>query len=144
MRLTHFTDYGLRMLMFIAIKGAPASLTEIADAFHISRNHLVKVTTKLRQARFIETKRGVGGGIALARPPNDINLGDVVKAMEPDFVLVECFEPATSTCPITQSCRLTTILHQARNAFLAEVSSHTLADIVVNRRSLAALLAPGN
>ncbi len=117
MRLTNFSDYALRMLMLAASAGARLiTIEETARTFGISRAHLMKVATALTRAGFLKAVRGRSGGLALAHDPKDIRLGDVVRATEPDFHLVECFA-TDDTCLITQPCRLPRILREALDAF---------------------------
>lgn len=131
MRLTTFTDFSLRVLIFVALKGeARATITEIADAYAISRNHLMKVVHGLSQAGFLRTLKGRSGGIALARPAGEIRVGDVVLAMEDGFALVECFDRAHNRCAITGSCVLKHTLNDALAAFVETLNRRTLADIV--------------
>jgi Rrf2 family nitric oxide-sensitive transcriptional repressor len=118
----------------------PVSLRQIAAAYGISHNHLVKVVGQLQKAGFVATKRGPGGGVALARPADQINLADVLRATEPDFNIVECLDMGTNSCPIAGLCALTGVLTDARDAFLAEVARHTLADVTRNRTRIGALL----
>jgi len=129
MRLTSFTDFGLRALMRMA--GAPDrvfSTTDLAAEFAISRNHLTKVMTALATSGFITTKRGSGGGAMLARPAGQIRLGDVVRSLEADQVIVECFLNTGNTCTLTARCRLRGKLAAAESAFLAALNTSTLAD----------------
>src|SRR6185312_572020 len=107
MRLTIYTDYALRILMYLAAKDeAKATVSQIADAYGVSRNHLMKVAYELGVAGFIQTVRGRGGGLRLARAPAQIGLGDVVRRTEPDFALVPCFDPVCAGCALTPACRL--------------------------------------
>lgn len=134
MRLTQYTDYSLRVLMYLSLKDdALATINEIAARYRISENHLMKVVHQLGRHGFIETTRGRGGGLKLAKAPKDINLGDVVRKCEDDMRIVECFDPQTNTCPISQVCGLAGILDEALNAMLAVLDKKTLADIL--RRS---------
>jgi Rrf2 family transcriptional regulator, nitric oxide-sensitive transcriptional repressor len=129
MRLTAFTDFGLRALIRLA--GEPDRLfstAEIADEFAISRNHLTKVVGDLATAGFVSTQRGVRGGFRLARSPQSINLGEVVRALEGEQALVECFRPDGGNCVLTPRCRLKRRLAAAREAFLRELDRTTLAD----------------
>ncbi len=142
MRLTQFSDFALRALIYLAVRDEPASLRQIAAAYAISHNHLVKVVGLLQRAGFVETRRGPGGGVTLARRPEAINLGDVVRAAEPDFALVPCMEGGAGGCRIAGLCALTGVLDDARDAFLAEISRHTLADVTHNRGALARRLTP--
>ncbi|SDD86705.1 RrF2 family transcriptional regulator [Ruegeria marina] len=131
MRLTTFTDFGLRVLMRMA--GAPErpfTTAELADEFRVSRHHLAKVISALSSAGYLETRRGGGGGAVLARPPEDIRLGDVVAHLEGDQALVECFLPGGNACTLTPNCRLKARLAGAETAFIAELNRSSLADCV--------------
>src|SRR5258708_24422829 len=128
MRLTSFTDFGLRALMRVA--GEPArsfATNEIAAEFKISRNHLAKIVRDLADGGFITTQRGVGGGFVLARSPQSITLGEVVRALEGE-ALVECFRDDGGACVLTARCRLKARLAAAREAFMRELDSTTLAE----------------
>ena len=129
MRLTLFTDFALRALMRLA--GEPTrsfATNEIASEFGISRNHLAKVVRDLADGGFITTQRGAGGGFALARPPQSITLGEVVRALEARQALVECFRGDGGACVLTQRCRLKMRLAAAREAFMRELDGTTLAE----------------
>jgi Rrf2 family nitric oxide-sensitive transcriptional repressor len=129
MRLTAFTDFGLRALMRLA--GEPDRLFstgEIAKEFVISRNHLTKVIGDLAAAGFVSTQRGIGGGFRLARSPHAISLGEVVRALEARHALVECFRQDGGACVLTPRCRLKRKLAAAREAFLRELDRTTLAE----------------
>ncbi|MCE8515232.1 Rrf2 family transcriptional regulator [Ruegeria pomeroyi] len=131
MRLTTFTDYGLRVLMRLA--GAPdraLSTADLAAEFQVSRNHLAKVISALAGAGYLETRRGGGGGAMLARAPAEIRLGDVVACLEADQAIVECFSPGGAACTLTPHCRLKGRLAQAEAAFIADLNRSTLADCV--------------
>ncbi len=131
MRLTSFTDYGLRMLMRMA--GAPDrafSTAELAEEFGLSRHHLAKIMQRLAQGGVIETRRGGGGGATLARPAGEIRLGAVVRLLEEGQSLVECFATG-SDCSIDGRCRLKARLRAAEAAFLANLDRSTLADIAL-------------
>lgn len=141
MRLTVHTDYALRLLMYLALKpGKVATIREVAETYGISRNHLVKVAHELGRAGFVETLRGRGGGLRLARPPEAIGIGDVVRKMEEDFRLVECFDPQTDRCRIGPSCRLRHLLHDALDAYMEMLDGATLADLVERPKPLRRLL----
>lgn len=130
MRLTTMTDYALRLLMYAAHQpDRLCTIAEIADAYGISQAHLMKITHQLGLAGFIETVRGKGGGMRLATAPAAINLGAVVRAVEPDFALVECFG-TENRCALTSYCRLAGVLGGALESFLAHLDRHTLADLV--------------
>ena len=135
MRLTSFTDFALRALMRLA--GEPTrsfATNEIAAEFGISRNHLAKVVRDLANAGFISTQRGAGGGFALARSPQSITLGEVVRALEGE-ALVECFRVDGGSCVLTPRCRLKAKLAAAREAFLRELDATTLAECAYPARS---------
>ena len=142
MRLSLFTDYSLRVLMFAAMREGSFALRDAADAYGISRHHLVKVVNHLSRLDYLETRRGRGGGIILKSAPEAIRLGDLVRATENQPPLVECFDPATQTCPIRCACRLKGILERSLAAFYDELNAHTLADLVTPsaRRQLRPLL----
>lgn len=132
MRLTSFTDYGLRMLMRMA--SAPDrgfSTAEIAVEFGISRNHLAKIVQRLARAGIIDTRRGGNGGATLARPPAEIRLGAVVRLLEQGQSLVECFGGPGAACPVDGHCRLKGRLRSAEAQFLADLDRSTLADIAL-------------
>ena len=131
MRLTSFTDYGLRVLMRLA--GAPDrafSTAELSSEFRVSRAHLAKVISALSGAGWIETRRGGKGGAQLARPASSIRLGDVVDRLESNQALVECFLADGNACTLTPSCRLKARLGRASRAFIADLNTATLADCV--------------
>lgn len=141
MRLTAYTDYGLRLLMYVALKdGELATIREVADAYGISKNHLMKLARDLGRLGYLETVRGRGGGLRLARPPERIRLGDAVRRMEDDFALVECFEPVVNGCPIARACRLKGVLSEALKAYLAVLDKYTLADLTKRNMALARML----
>jgi len=132
MRLTAFTDYGLRMLMRMASEPARAfSTAELAEEFDLSRHHLSKIMQRLSQSGFVATRRGGGGGAVLARPAQEIRLGTVVRLLEGAQSLVECFGPGGGNCSITGCCRLKARLRNAETTFLAELDRTTLADIAL-------------
>lgn len=132
MRLTLHTDYSLRVLLYLAANGSDmATITELSDFYQISRNHLVKVVHKLSLKGYIHTMRGKHGGICLARPPEQISIGEVVKSTEPDLNLLECFDKKTDHCVITSQCRLKGVLFRARDQFVSELERYTLADVVL-------------
>jgi len=131
MRLTQYTDYSLRVLIYLAYRRDQiVTITELADFYSISRNHLVKVVHNLGIQGYILTTRGKHGGLRLARPANEIGIGEVVRKMEPDFELLECFNELTDQCVITKSCSLKSVLINARDEFLATLDQYTVADAV--------------
>ena len=132
MRLTSFTDYGLRILMRLA--NAPErsfSTAELAAEFALSRNHLTKIVQRLVHGGIIRTRRGGAGGAQLARPPEKIRLGEVVRLLEDGHALVECFAPGGGDCTIEGCCRLKARLRRAEAAFLADLDRSTLVDIAL-------------
>lgn len=133
MRLTSFTDYGLRMLMRLSSDPARAfSTAELADEFGLSRNHLAKIMQHLARGGLVETRRGGGGGAVLAHPAKEIRLGAVVRLLEVGQPLVECLAPGGGACTIDGRCRLKLCLRSAEAAFLADLDRWTLADIALN------------
>lgn len=131
-RLTEFTDYALRILIFAASKdGKNVTIEEAAAVYGISAPHLKKVVRTLTREGFLEAKRGRSGGFRLARPSETINLGSVIRATESDFALVECFR-ADNKCLITRSCRLPRIFDSAIEAMLEVFDRYSLSDIVVD------------
>jgi len=138
--LTQHTDYAIRVLMFAASRhlregpDALSSIREIAEAYGISENHLMKVVNRLAQAGLLHTQRGRHGGLRLARDPAETRLGDVVRLVEDNMALVECFGEG-STCPLTAGCHLAAALEQAQRDFLASLDRHTLADLVPRARA---------
>jgi Rrf2 family nitric oxide-sensitive transcriptional repressor len=132
MRLTSFTDYGLRMLMRMAsAPGRAFSTAELADEFGLSRNHLAKIMQRLAQAGMIQTRRGGGGGAMLARPASEIRLGAVVRVLEDGQPLVECLSAQGGACTLDGRCRLKGRLRSAEAAFLADLDRATLADVAL-------------
>lgn len=141
MQLTLYTDYSLRVLIYLGIRPHyQATITEVAESYSISRNHLVKIVHNLGAMGYITTLRGRGGGMLLARPLDQINIGAVVRQTEPNFNLVECFDMETNTCPISPACTLIKTLKMARKAFIEVLDQYTLADMVTNRSELAVYL----
>ncbi|GAA4405749.1 Rrf2 family transcriptional regulator [Quisquiliibacterium transsilvanicum] len=138
MRLAEYTDLTLRVLMYCAARPQQlVTISELAERHAVSRNHLMKIVTDLGRQGVLETTRGRGGGLRLLKDPARIRVGDVVRASETDFRLVECFDPATDQCTLTSSCRLKGLFSAALGAFFKELDSMTLADIVEHGSSLA-------
>ena len=141
MRLTTFTDYSLRVLIYLGTHGKQqAAIGEIALAYGISKNHLMKVILFLADEGYVVTARGKGGGVRLQRDPDRIRIGEVVRKSEADSVLVECFSRGTSECRIERSCLLRGAFQKALHAFFAVLDTYTLADLVVNHTTLESLL----
>jgi len=141
MRLTVYSDYALRVLMYLAVKPDKlATIAEIARSYEISENHLMKVVHQLGVAGYVETVRGRGGGLRLAKRADAIGLADVVRTTEPDLAIVSCFKPVDAPCAIRPSCVLRRALEKARDAFMAVLEEYTLGDLVQPRTRLAGLL----
>jgi Rrf2 family nitric oxide-sensitive transcriptional repressor len=130
MKLSLFSDYSLRVLMYGALKGETFQLDEVTKAYGISRHHLAKVVQRLAQLGYLETRRGRNGGITLARTPQEIRIGRLVRETEEQPAILECFDPATNTCPINGSCQLKGIVGQALREFYAVLDRHTLHDTI--------------
>jgi len=142
MHLTSFTDYTLRVLIYLAIEpGKLATIPEMASAYGISENHLMKVVHRLARSGVIESVRGKGGGVRLVREPGDIRLGAVIRASEGESVIVECFSPEANHCRITPACKLTRILGETFEGLYRSLDAYTLADITANSQELSCLLA---
>ena len=140
MQLSQRTDYALRLVMHLALSNqALVTTAQIAGAFDISKNHLDKVAQDLARAGFIETVRGRGGGLRLARDPAEITVGSIVRALEP-MALVECMNPEANTCVLTPRCRLAGALDRALAAFLQTLDACTLAELVERPAPLRRLL----
>ncbi len=131
MRLTAYTDYTLRTLMYLGThRDRLVTIQDIADLHSISKNHLMKVVHQLGLSGIVETVRGRNGGLRLARDPAEINIGTVVRETESDFFMAECFNKDSNTCPLTPDCLLKAKLGQATAAFLAVLDTVTLASIL--------------
>jgi Rrf2 family nitric oxide-sensitive transcriptional repressor len=142
LRLTVCSDYALRLLMYLAVKDdGLATIAEVAKAYGISKNHLMKVAYQLGLAGYVETVRGRGGGLRLAKPIEAITLGEIVRHTEPDMALVPCFAPIEANCAIRPCCGLRTALKRAATAFTEVLDEYTLKDLARPRSSLRALLA---
>ena len=144
MRLTTYTDYTLRVLIFLTLKyrtGEKATIPEMAEAYGISRNHLMRIVYDLGQRGFIETVRGRSGGTRLARPPETISVGEVVRSTEQDFALVECHvDGMETTCAVSQACNLKRGFRRALDAFMMELDKITMADAVTSQTVASSLL----
>jgi Rrf2 family transcriptional regulator, nitric oxide-sensitive transcriptional repressor len=131
MRLAEYTDYALRVLMYCAAHPERlVTIPEIAEAYDLSRNHLMKIVHDLGRQGLLETTRGRGGGLRLLKPAAEVRIGDVVRATETDFRLVECFDASTNACSLTPTCRMRGLLDSALAAYFRELDGATLADLV--------------
>jgi len=136
MKLTLFTDYSMRVLLYLAARpDHRCSISEVAAAYRISQNHLMKVVNDLARSGYIESVRGRGGGIRLGNRPEEINIGALVRHTEGGFDLVDC-----GSCVIAPACSMTGVLKEALCAFLAVLDRYTLADLMENRQDVARLL----
>lgn len=141
MRLTLHTDYALRLLVYVATcSDSTCTTCDVAEAYGLSRDHLIKVAQTLRDLNLITTTRGRAGGIHLAMSPDKINIGALVRATEEDLFLAECMQSQGRICAISPACKLKGMLHEALAAFLAVLDKYTLADILRNRSELGPLL----
>jgi Rrf2 family transcriptional regulator, nitric oxide-sensitive transcriptional repressor len=142
MRLTVYTDYALRVLMYLALKDDKlATIAEISKSYGISTNHLMKVAHQLGVAGYVETVRGRGGGLRLARRIEAIGIGEVVRFTEPDMAIVSCLKPIDAPCAIRPACVLRQALQKSRDAFMGVLDDYTLSDLVQPRSRLIGLLA---
>jgi Rrf2 family nitric oxide-sensitive transcriptional repressor len=135
MRLTQWTDFTLRVLMYCAAcqdRTQPVTISEIAESHGISRSHLTKIVQELAARGWLETTRGRGGGIRLLKSAKEICLGEVVRVTETDFAMVECFDPALNQCRLSAHCSLKSVLSQATQSYLAVLDGVTLADLVAS------------
>lgn len=139
MQLTRHTDYGLRILLYLALKPAAyvASIDEVTAAFSLSRNHVTKIVHKLAKAGFISSQRGNGGGIRLGRAADEIKLGDVVRLLETNLKPVDCHLP--EECVLLPACRLKGVLAEAMGAFMRELDHYVLADMVDQQKAVSIL-----
>ena len=135
MQLSLHADYSLRVLLYLGTHpGEVVTTRDISDAYGISKHHLVRVAQTLGEHGYVELIPGRAGGLRLAMDPSTIRIGDVVRRTEPHLRLVECFDAATNTCPITDHCGLRHQLHKAVEAFVASLNEHTLGDLLSTRR----------
>ncbi|MXN75487.1 Rrf2 family transcriptional regulator [Burkholderia sp. 4701] len=143
MRLTDYTDYSLRVMLYLAVRGEGlATIQEISDAYGISKNHLMKVVQRLGELGWVDTVRGRNGGLRLFPESTRLTVGQVVRETENDFALVGCFagDETPRACVIEPQCRLKGVLAAARDAFFAELDRHTLGELAQPAAPLAALL----
>lgn len=143
MKLTQYSDLGLRLLIYLALRhGKTATIQEASDRFAVSRNHMVKISHQLTKAGLIESTRGRNDGVCLARPPESITVEEAVRATEDNFDLVECFSSTQNECVISGICKLKGVLYSARTAFFKELRQVSLADLVKNSGALENSLLP--
>ena len=133
MQLTQFTDYSLRMLIYLAEhQGRLSTIAEVADWYKLPKQHFVKIAHNLSVLGYIKTMRGKGGGICLNKAPEEINIGKVIREIEPNFHIVECFSSEHTSCRITGNCKLKTILHKSMSQFYDVLDKNTLSSIISN------------
>jgi Rrf2 family nitric oxide-sensitive transcriptional repressor len=138
MRLTTYTDYALRVLMYLGLRGRDLStIQEIAEQYGISKNHLMKLVHVLGRLGYVETIRGKNGGLRLARRPDEITVGEIVRRLEPDMALVECFRSTDVQCRIVKTCLLQDALGEALDRFLQTLDRYTLSDLLVPAEDLS-------
>ncbi|MCP5559878.1 MAG: Rrf2 family transcriptional regulator [Verrucomicrobiaceae bacterium] len=144
MKLSFFSDYALRILMFGALKGDVFQLDEVSKAYGISHHHLAKVVQELSKLGYLETRRGRGGGVRLARSADTIRIGKLVRETENQPAIVECFDAATNTCPISSNCQLKGALARAMTAFYDTLDENTLQELVASpqRARMIKILLP--
>lgn len=141
MRLNRFSDNAMRCLMVLGLHREEfLPVNSIAVQMHMSHEHLVKVIRKLSELGYVETQRGRHGGVRLYKSPTDIRLGELIRSTEGSLALVECFEGAGNTCPVTSACRLAPMLDEALQSFFAVLDRYTLADALSNGAELVPLL----
>lgn len=144
MQLTRFSDYSLRVLLYLAAhQSRLVSVDEVSRAYGVSKHHLVKVVQRLVEEGLVASTRGRGGGLRLNRRPEEINIGALVRATEPHFDLVECFDRDANTCPIDSACGLKHVLRTAQRAFLDVLDRSTLSDFVPRAPQLIRLWRKG-
>jgi Rrf2 family transcriptional regulator, nitric oxide-sensitive transcriptional repressor len=140
MRLTTFSDYSIRVIMYLGIRhGKLVKISDIANAYRISENHLTKVVHQLAQRSYIETVRGKGGGLRLVRDPTTINIGEMIRATEGDAGFLPCLDTEGECC-IQSACKLMGILREAQVALYAVLDKYTLADLLIPEKPLASIL----
>ena len=141
LRLTQFSNFAIRALMYAALNGStPSAVPEIARAYGVSYDHLKKVAAELCRLGYLETVRGRNGGVRLAKDPGAIRIGEVIRQTEGDTLLVECFDPATNICPLLTACQLRVALQEALAAFYDVLDRYTLADLIRAPEQLTPLL----
>jgi len=141
-QLKKYTDYALRVLIFTGMKsnGELSNIKEISEVFQISQNHLGKIVHELNKLKLIETIRGRNGGFRLAKQPEEINIGLVVRVLESDTNLLECFDKEKNHCVLTPACTLKHVLNKALHSFYKVLEGYTLRDLILNERELKELM----
>lgn len=141
MRLTDYTDYTLRVLIYLGLHpNELVTIQQVADGYRISKNHLMKIVNQLAQSGVVAATRGRNGGVRLAVPPEQINIGAIVRATESDLRIVECFDQVNNQCVLSPACRLRKAMHEALDAFFGVLDGLTLADVIANSGQIRALV----
>lgn len=141
MRLTQFSNIAIRVLMYAALRGpSPSALPDIAKAYGTSYDHMKKAAAELCRLGYLRAVRGRTGGVSLAKPPEQIVIGSVIRQTEGKCVLVECFDMATSTCPLSETCQLQTALREALVAFFTVLDRYTVADLIRQPKQMSEAL----
>lgn len=138
MRLNQASDFALRILMFLGQSKEPKTVDQIAMQLKLVKSHVMKIIAKLVKAELLVSQRGRAGGITLARKPEEISVGQIVRTIEADFAIVECMLDKPSDCVFASRCKLRNVMGNARQAFLAELDRETLASILEDTKSAAA------
>ena len=142
MQLTLYSDYSLRVLIYLSLnRDRTSTISEIADFYQISRNHLVKVVHNLSQKGYINSTRGKGGGLVLAHTPESINIGTVIRDTEPNFHIVDCFNEETTSCSVEPLCKLKGILGSALGEFFKVLDQYTIADMLADPETGEAIVS---
>ena len=137
MRLTSFTDYSVRVLMYVAQKnGELASIREVSEVYDISRNHLMKVVHLLGKGGYLDTVRGKNGGFRLGKDPKDINVGVLIRYTEDDLSIVECFSSKEDRCALIDECAFSNVMQEALQAFMGAAEKYTLADLIKDKKPM--------
>lgn len=137
MRLTSFTDYSVRVLMYVAQKnGELASIREVSEVYDISRNHLMKVVHLLGKGGYLDTVRGKNGGFRLGKETKDINIGELIRYTEDDLSIVECFSSKEDKCSLINECSFSNVMQEALQAFMGAADKYTLEDLVKEKKPM--------
>lgn len=136
MHLTHYTNYALRVLMYLEVKQEPVRIIDIAERHQISRNHLIKIVHMLGKHGYVQATRGRGGGVILAKPAHKITVGEIVRLTEDHMNLVECFGAVEVECKVKKICRLRNLFGKALKAFMDVLDEATIADIASNKNQI--------
>lgn len=142
MHLTNFSDYALRVLIYLSLRNEKSSIAEVSKILNLSENHLMKVVHRLAKLGYIQSLRGKNGGIQMALAPRKINLGKIIVELEPNFNIAECFDEEKGLCILSPECRLKGYFNEAKKAFLKTLGKYSLADLTKNKSELLALMVP--